>query len=205
MKKFEKKLPEPLITVIFEKFVFIYVAGFRDGKNHTMLIEAFAKLNDPNTNLLLLGKGRTMDEAIETAEKLGVSDRVFFEGHTNNPYKYLARSDCFVSSSDFEGFPNVQLEALACKLPIISTDCESGPRELLAYRENYDEMLKDDFEICEHGILTPVGNADLLAAAMKRMVEDENLRENFKEKALKRAMDFSVENVINYFCEIIEN
>jgi glycosyltransferase involved in cell wall biosynthesis len=204
VEEVRKKSAEPVESEIFDKFVFVYVAGFREGKNHAMLIEAFAKLNNPNTNLLLIGKGRTMDEAVALTEKSGVSGRVFFEGHTNNPYKYLAKADCFVSSSDFEGFPNVLLEALACNLPIIATDCESGPRELLAYRDNYDDILKNEFEVCEHGILTPVGNVDLLASAMKRIVEDEDLRKSFKEKANKRAMDFSVEGMMENFCEIVE-
>jgi N-acetylgalactosamine-N,N'-diacetylbacillosaminyl-diphospho-undecaprenol 4-alpha-N-acetylgalactosaminyltransferase len=190
---------------MLSSFIFVYLAGFREGKNHQMLIEAFADLNNQNAKLLLLGKGKTMDEAIALTEKLGIKDSVIFEGYTDNPYKYLIKCTCFVSSSDFEGFPNVLLEAMACKLPIISTDCKAGPRELLAYKDNYDNMLVDEIEVCEHGILVPVGDKKMMTLAMKKMIDDENLRSSFVANSQKRINDFSAESVVKDFCEIIEN
>lgn len=196
------KIPNELDLA--NKFTFVNLAGFREGKNHTMLIKAFAALDNPNTQLLLLGKGKTMDAAVSLVNKLQIADKVIFAGHAENPYNYLVKSDCFVLPTDFEGFPNVLIEALACGLPVISTDCKAGPRELLAEKQNYDQMLSDNFEICKYGILTPVGNIELMTAAMKKILDDEGLRNKYRSMARNRALDFDVKSVANDFCRIIE-
>jgi N-acetylgalactosamine-N,N'-diacetylbacillosaminyl-diphospho-undecaprenol 4-alpha-N-acetylgalactosaminyltransferase len=128
-----------------------------------------------------------------------MNDRVIFCGFDNNPFKYVQRSDCFVLSSDVEGFPNVLIEALACGKSVISTDCSSGPRELLAPATDLHHRAINNYEIGEYGILTPVNDIAALAAAMKKMYESANLRKQFEQKGPGRAEQFDVNEIKQYF------
>jgi len=162
----------------FEPFTFVTIGRLDSGKNHLLMIEAFSRFKNIDARLLIIGDGDLRDILQDKINKLGMEDKILLLGKQNNPYKYLSRSDCFVFSSNHEGFPNVLLEALACKLPIISTDCQSGPREIL----------KD-----EYGILTKVADVDEFYEAMKRMVEDKSLRHKLSSKAQIRVKDFNVD------------
>ena len=125
--------------------------------------------------------------------------KIIFLGFNNNPFKFVSRSNCFVLSSDVEGFPNVLIEALACGRPVISTDCSSGPRELLAPATDLHHRAINTFEIGEYGILTPVKDVISLANAMKKMMDDGSLRMSFESKAAKRAEQFDVDEIKQYF------
>jgi len=187
----------------FDKFTFICVAGFRAQKNHRMLIDAFALLGDKNAQLLLIGKGALMEETRKQVNDLDMQDSVSFLGHKSNPFKYLSRADCLVLSSDFEGFPNVLLEAMACGLPIVSTDCRTGPRELLAPATDHTAHLKDKLEYGEFGILVPVRNAQMMADTMKKMIDDSGLRRRYKLAGLAKVEEFTREIVIEEFKQLI--
>jgi glycosyltransferase involved in cell wall biosynthesis len=102
-------------------------------KDHATLLKAFYQVRkEMECRLVILGEGRQRDKLIALAKKLGVEDDCALPGFTQNPFRYLARADLFVLSSQFEGSPNALLEALALKRPVVSTDCPSGPREILA-------------------------------------------------------------------------
>ncbi len=180
-------------------FHFVNVGGFRKEKNHLLLIQALFILKNLPLKLLLVGGGVLDGELKQKVHDLGLMDKVFFTGFDKNPFKYVSRSDCFVLSSDVEGFPNVLIEALACSIPVISTDCSSGPRELLAPATDLHHRAINNFEIGEYGILTPVNDVIALAAAMKKMYEDAALRDRFKTKAAGRAQQFDVDEIKQYF------
>ncbi len=186
---------------VFDKkiFYFINVGGFRKEKNHLLLIQAFFILKNLPCKLLIVGAGVMEEELKQKTYDLGLMDKVIFCGFDKNPFKYVSRSDCFVLSSDVEGFPNVLIEALACSLPVISTDCSSGPRELLAPATDLHHRAINNYEIGEYGILTPANDVTALAAAMKKMYEDAGLRKKFREKALGRAQQFDVDEIKQYF------
>lgn len=186
---------------VFEKnkFHFIYVGGFRKEKNIPLLLHAFYILKNLPVKLLIVGGGALEHVLLHLAEELGIQDKIVFCGFDSNPYKYIRHADCFLLTSHVEGFPNVVLEALACGKPVISTDCKSGPREILAPGTDINHEAFTSYEIAEYGILTPVNDVPNLAAAMKKIYEDASLREQLSAKALTRAKDFDVEEIKQYF------
>lgn len=128
-------------------------------KDQATLLRAFARLCARRpARLLVFGDGPLRAELETLAAELGVAARLRFAGFTQRPIACLKQADLFVLSSAFEGFPNVLVEALLAGLPIVSTDCEFGPRELLA----------DGAQ----GRLVPVGNAEALAKAMQAALDD---------------------------------
>jgi len=181
------------------KFVFITVGRLVKGKRQDILIKSII---DINAELWIIGDGEEREQLEELVDELKIKNKVKFFGKQTNPFKFLSKADCFVFASNHESFGNVLVEALACELPIISTDCKSGPREILAPNTEYKEL--KDIEIAEYGVLTPVGDVEKMSEAMKMIYEDKTLREKLKSKAKKRANDFSVEKIIKQWRETIE-
>jgi glycosyltransferase involved in cell wall biosynthesis len=143
-------------------------------KDHGTLLEAFARLRrDRPARLVVLGEG-PMRQRLETAvARLGLSEDVAFPGHATNPFSPVARADLFVLSSISEGMPSALIEALACGTPVVSTDCPSGPREILGEGR--------------FGELVAVGDVGALAAAMARQLDAPRDREALRARARLRA------------------
>jgi len=159
--------------------VILAVGRLNPQKNYSLLIEAFAELRKSlKAKLIILGDVFMPEEKeekiklVKLIDELGIKEDVDLAGFQKNPYAFMSRTDLFVLSSDFEGLPNVLIEALACAAPVGATDCASGPREILAGGK--------------YGILVPVGDKDKLAAAMKSALH--NL-----ESHKKMTMDFQRE------------
>jgi N-acetylgalactosamine-N,N'-diacetylbacillosaminyl-diphospho-undecaprenol 4-alpha-N-acetylgalactosaminyltransferase len=190
---------EPAFYFDEKTFYFINVGGFRKEKNHLLLLQAFFIMKHLPCKLLIVGGGIMEEDLKQKVSDFGMNDKVIFCGWDNNPFKYVSRSNCFVLSSDVEGFPNVLIEALACGRAVISTDCSSGPRELLAPATDLHHRAINNYEIGEYGILTPVNDVIALAAAMKKMYEDAALVKQFEEKARSRAEQFDVDEIKQYF------
>ena len=127
------------------KKLIIAAGRLTDQKDYSTLLKAFSIVRDKikNCNLIILGEGDQQSQLIELARKLGIESHTFFKGFVDNPFKWMKNADIFVLSSKFEGLGNVIIEALACSTQVISTDCPSGPKEIL----------KDG----EYGDLVPVG------------------------------------------------
>lgn len=195
----------PVTLPKLKGFSFVHVGNFNPVKNHKLLIEAFSNLNFEDCRLILVGEGRLEQEIKALANKLKIQEKVIFAGRLNNPAATMAKADCLILTSDIEGFPNVLLEALACGLPIIATDCLSGPREILAPQSDFTYQLKDDLELAEHGILTPVNNINLLVKAMKIMYADKEMRVKYASKATERAEEFDTTKIIKQFASILSN
>ncbi|WP_323591503.1 glycosyltransferase [Aliarcobacter butzleri] len=183
-----------------KRFTFVTVGRLDSGKNHKLLIEA---VKDFNADLWIIGDGELKEGLQKYINELNLNDKVYLLGKKENPFSFLSKADCFVFSSNYEGFPNVLVEALACGLPIISTDCQSGPREILAPTSNISFQLKDKIELAEYGVLTPIKNVGKLKEAMNLMINDENLRKNYQEKGNFRANDFKIEKIIKQYEKIL--
>ena len=178
-------------------FIFITIGRMDAGKNHKLLIEALRRLPS-NCELWIIGDGALRDTLQALAD-----DRVKFLGRKKDIFSYLNRAHCFVFGSNHEGFPNVLLEALTCKLPIISTDCRSGPREILAPATDFRHQT-DTIEYAEFGILTPVGDSEAMAEAMKRLYDDDDLAQTYRNKAKIRAKDFHKEKILHQYTKVID-
>lgn len=106
-----------------------------EQKGFEMLIEAIASVNNTEIKLAILGHGPLENRLRKLVEHKGLQAQVILMGYQENPYQWISRADAFVLSSFYEGFPNVVLEALACRTPVISSPAPGGTREIL---ENID-------------------------------------------------------------------
>ena len=199
----ERQMSEKVDDVSFDRFTFVHVGSFSPMKGHRLMVEAFDLLRSDDAQLLFIGKGTKLNEIRKLVNDKGLERDILFLGHRRNPFKYMARSHCFVLASDFEGFPNVLTEAMACGLAVISTDCETGPRELLSLDAWSNGPDHKTVEHSNFGVLVPVGNSAALAEAMRQMRGDAETRERYRQLGLGRVGAFDSEKVIERFRTLI--
>ena len=155
-------------------------------KNYSLLVEAFARLRRrTDARLLILGDGQTRPELEALVAELGVGSDVSLPGSTDNPYPYMRQASVLAVSSFSEALPSTLVEAMACGCPVVSTNCSSGPREIL----NHGEF----------GPLVPVGDPDALADAILSTLRDPPNPARLRE----RAADFSAETVVRDYERIL--
>jgi glycosyltransferase involved in cell wall biosynthesis len=152
-------------------------------KGFDLLIRAFAGIagEHPRWRLTILGEGEERGALVAEIERSGLAGRVDLPGREADAAGVLRRSDLFVLSSRYEGFPNALCEAMACGLPVIAFDCHSGPAEII--RDGVD------------GVLVPAGNIDALSTAMARLIVDPEGRRRMGARATEVSDRFSVERI----------
>lgn len=163
-------------------------------KGFDLLIDSFSKVNakHPDWHLVIFGEGRSRRELEDQAISLGIQDKVHLIGLVLAARKYLAEADIFVLSSRHEGFPNVLLEAMACGLPVVSFDCNSGPGDII--RHEYD------------GLLVEPENALALEKAMMKLIEEPNRRRALARNAHGVIERFALSRIMGLWRQlIIEN
>jgi glycosyltransferase involved in cell wall biosynthesis len=157
------------------------------AKDYPTLLRAFALLRTKRSaRLLILGEGELRCELEALASDLGITDDVEFAGFDPNPFCFMKRCGVFVLSSSWEGFGNVLVEALACGTQVVSTDCPSGPAEIL--------------ENGKYGRLTPVGDAPALAAALEDALDHPLPAGLLRE----RSQAFSVDAALEKYLLVLE-
>lgn len=169
--------------------VIIAVGRLEAQKGYPDLIEAFSILqHDVPARLVFLGEGsqRATLEALVQERRLG--GRIAFLGFQSNPYRFMAHADAFALSSLYEGFGNVIVEALALGLPVVATDCRSGPAEIL--------------ERGRYGLLVPVSQPDAMAEALRHALLDVGLRERLRRDGPARAADFDLTTIVERYSHL---
>lgn len=154
-------------------------------KDFTALIRAFATVRaQRHCRLLILGEGELRTELEALVAGLGLTQDVDLPGFQSNPFVFMKHASIFVLSSRSEGLPSALIQAMACGTPVISTDCPSGPAEIL--------------EDGKWGRLVPVGDVDALSSAILT-----TLKESIRPDVTRRALDFGVEQSIDGYLDVL--
>ena len=155
---------------------FIAVGRFVEQKDYPTLLHAFNIISKThNANLLILGDGPLRNQFVDDVKGLGLESRIFCPGFIDNPFPYMNAAHCYVLSSRWEGLPNALVQAVSLGLKTISTDCPSGPREIL-----------DGGKL---GLLIPIQDVEALAEAMRQVLANpitEVEKQHIKQVALKK-------------------
>ncbi|MFY4813678.1 glycosyltransferase [Haloarcula sp. AONF1] len=169
--------------------VVLGVGRLERAKNFGSLLRAFERVHaaQPDTRAIIVGRGSKRTELETLATELGIDDAVSFPGFVDNPYGYMAGADVLAMSSIHEGLPTVLIEALACGCPVVSTDCPSGPAEILKRGE--------------YGPLVDVDDDEGLAAAIQATLNDSLP----SDVLIERANDFAPGAVIDQYESFIRS
>lgn len=180
------------------------VANHLWKKNHTFLLKSLAKCQDITWELTLIGSGSETPSLKKLCQDMGIRQRVNFVGRADS-YEYYPEADIFILTSLVEGFPNVLIEALVHGLPVISTDCSSGPRELLAPNSDFRYKLPSDanYQINDYGILVPINSEQAIVEAIRRLAYDHELFSRLQRDSLTRALDFKLDKIMKEYDKII--
>ena len=155
-------------------------------KDFGTLLKAFAQLREERqVRLLLLGEGEQREALEAMVVRLRIADDVSMPGFVDNPFCFMRRASVFALSSAWEGLPGALIQAMACGCPVVSTDCPSGPREILRNGK--------------HGRLIPVGDVDALSRAIGETLDNPVS----PEQLVRRAQDFSQDVIVDQYVDVL--
>jgi glycosyltransferase involved in cell wall biosynthesis len=173
-----------------EQPVLLSVGRLVPQKDYTVLLRAFSRIRKTRPiRLIVLGEGTERRRLERYAQRLGIRDDVDFSGFVKNPFPFMRRCTVYVLSSRFEGLPGALIQAMACGAPVISTDCPSGPSEIVDSGYN--------------GFLVPVGDDERLAARIERLLDNPELRRSFSEAGRRAVAEFEVTPMIRHYEEAL--
>jgi glycosyltransferase involved in cell wall biosynthesis len=182
---------ETALTLDWSVPTVVAVGRLTAQKGFRYLLDAFATLAGTRPcRLLIVGDGPERAALWRQAQTLGLQRRVVLAGFQANPFAYVARSTVFALPSLWEGHPFVLMEAMACGVPVVSTDCPSGPSELITDGDN--------------GLLVPTANPTALARAIAALLADPPLARSLAQSALERLNDYRVEPFVRRWEHTLE-
>jgi glycosyltransferase involved in cell wall biosynthesis len=159
-------------------------------KDFFTLLEAFKEVRGKmQAKLVIVGDGELKEEIVKYAIDINIEKDLIITGFQKNPFIFMKKANVFVLSSFFEGFGNVIVEAMALGVPVVSTDCPSGPAEIIQDGIN--------------GFLVPIKNHRIMADRLLKLLTDEDLRRIITEKGKLRAACFGVDPMIEKFRKLI--
>lgn len=221
-KKILEDVMLPEEKEVFEKYkgnIVITAGRLAPQKGQWHLIRSFSEVvkKHPDAKLIILGKGNEKKYLEELIEGFGLENSVFLWNQKKNPYVYLANSDLFVFSSIYEGLGNILIECMACGLPVISTDCQFGPKELLAPEVDLYTCVKESTKGA-YGILVPpmdgikydskiplINSELILADTICELLENDRLRFDYKKRICLRGEDFSPEKITQQWINALKS
>lgn len=204
---------------LFRDPVVINAGRLTHLKGQSHLIRAFAEVRKKHSRakLIILGEGELENNLKTLVGDLQLSDAIIFLGFQKNPFKFIKRSTLYVFPSLSEGFPNALVEAMACGIPVISSDCPSGPREILAPELDI-EKTATRAEHAQYGILVPVCEGiqhrslepltkeeKCLAETISNLLENRTLQEKYSLLSRKRAEDYDLEKILPLWENVLFN
>jgi glycosyltransferase involved in cell wall biosynthesis len=215
---------EPSISVdsVISKsdcFYILSIGSLRKPKGHWHLLKSFMIVHNryPHARLVILGEGVLKEDLLRLTDLLGLTHFVSFPGFVVNPLTIVKKSNLFVLSSLYEGLGNVILEALGCGKAVVSTDCNAGPREILA-PDTVTSYKTDKIEYAKYGVLVPGfdvnedicvdttinRNEELLAEAIGELIHNNALREKYEKLGIERIKDFSPGYISKQWIQLID-
>ncbi|GGX23300.1 glycosyl transferase [Pigmentiphaga litoralis] len=175
------------------KFSVVSVGRLAPSKDYKTLVAAAQILDDPDVQFLVIGEGPLEEELRVLNEASPSRSRVKFLGHLDNPFPAVAAADIFLLTSVHESFGIVLVEALSLGVPVLATNCPSGPAEILSDGE--------------FGVLVPVSNAAAIAEAIRRLLYEREPAKRLRSLGPLRANDFSLnqhaQRVVDLFRTLI--
>jgi glycosyltransferase involved in cell wall biosynthesis len=170
------------------------------SKGFADLIEAHsrAKIGLP---LYILGEGPDRDQIEAQIAALGLHGSVHLLGYLRNPFAVVSRAHMFVSASLCEGFPNAMAEAMALGVPVVATDCHSGPAEIL---DDVETTHCSEAYEAKFGMLVPISRPEVLARAIQMMSEPER-RNRYARLARQRMADFRIDAIAERYWKTFES
>jgi glycosyltransferase involved in cell wall biosynthesis len=186
---------EPVImphTVVSpDRRVLLAVGRLHEAKGLDYLIDAFSRIAGdlPDWDLVIVGEGSERSRLEQLVMARDLHERVLLPGHAGNVSDWYQRADLYVLSSRFEGFSMTLVEAMAAGVAAVSYDCDCGPRDIIRHEEN--------------GLLVrPVGDADRLAQALTRLMQNDMERQRMAARAAAVAQTFAFERTVALWSEV---
>lgn len=170
-----------------------------ENKNFALLIDAFAASSVAG-KLLIIGDGPLRDVLEDHVAGYGLQDRVILTGFLENPFPLLAGARIFVLPSNAEGFPNGLVEAMSTSIPVVSTNCKSGPSEILA---GTPKMEITGMTLAEFGILVPCDNVAAMTESLEYL-QQEDARETYARRAWTRTKSYAPEIATKHYWHVID-
>lgn len=208
----EEPLRDDVYSFVGKSKVILNVGRLDEQKNQCKLLVQFAKLikEEYDVKLIILGSGYMENTLKALAKELGISDKVLFETYCKNPFPYYKMADIMAFSTDYEGLPNVVLEAMTLGLPVVSVDCLSGPLELIKGCHDYS-VRTEKVEVCERGVLVQqaytdrIGETSYLAEGMKKLLDDDEVCRKISINQQKFMESYDNSKIFDSWIEVIEN
>lgn len=211
MKKSEEKCSE------FESdSTYIITSGrccYQKGQWHLIRIMPYLLKNNEKIKLIILGDGNHLKIYRKMIEDNGLNDAVILKGHVGNPFKYIKKAKLFLFPSLYEGFSMAFIEAMALGVPVIASDCLSGPREVLANITDYNTKITENKQL--YGVLIPEDKSDeifeisdlnkselLYAEWVLKLLSDNALYDYYVDRSQKRAEEFTDKYMTEQYHEL---